>query len=118
MKTEKPSSKKVSESGLFTVFNCRLLNMDAAESNTAQGQKSIEVTKQLFKKYNNVLFVRCGAFDKFGRLLVDLYSDSSYRNYLNFYLIEHPDPVLGVLATKYNGGTKEEYMKSLPVVKK
>lgn len=116
LKTSKPSSKKITEGGLYMVFDCRLLGYDSAEHDTAQGKLATKLTIELFKKYNNILYVQCGYFDKYGRLLVDLYSDSLYKNYLNDYLYKHPDPVLGVLALPYSGATKSEYMKNLPVI--
>lgn len=90
VKSIKPTSEKISEGGLYMVFDCRLLGMDAAEKNTAQGVRAAQVMEELFKRYNNIVYVRFGYPDKYGRMLVDLYSDAQYKNYLNDYLIHHP----------------------------
>lgn len=118
LKSIKPTSKKIETAGLFLVFNCRLNNVDGAESNTAQGTRATQLMLELFKSYNNIVYVRLGYPDKYGRMLVDLYADKEYKKYLNYYLVENPDPVLGVLATKYSGGEKAEYMKNLPKIYK
>jgi hypothetical protein len=118
LKTSKPSSKKISEAGLFLVFPIRLLGIDAAEASTQNGQIATELTKKLYASYNNIVYCRFGFQDKFGRMLCDLYSDENYSNYLNNYLINHPDPILGPLATAYSGGKKSELMTNLPKIKK
>jgi hypothetical protein len=116
VKSIKPTSEKIAEGGLYMVFDCRLLGVDAAEKNTAQGVRAAEVMKELYLRTNNIVYVRFGYPDKYGRMLIDVYSNSQYTDYLNDYLIRHPDPVLGVLATGYQGGTKSDYMKNLPTL--
>ena len=116
LKSSKPTSKKIQEGGLFLKFDCRLLNMDAAEHDTQQGILATKLTKDLYESLGNIVYIDCYGFDKYGRLLIDIYADESYSKYLNFYLIEHPDPKLGVLAMKYDGQTKSDYMKNLPTV--
>lgn len=114
--SSKPTSPKITDSGLFIKMRARLAGVDSAEKNTTQGIRAKEIMTALYAKNNNTVYIDCQEFDKYGRILVDLYSDPGYRNYLNYYLIKNPDPVLGVLATNYGGGTKSEYMKNLPVI--
>jgi hypothetical protein len=109
LKSSKPTSKKISEGGVFLVFNCRLLNVDAQELNTAAGKVAAQVTADLFKSLNDIIYVRFGYADKYGRMLIDIYADPGYSKYLNFYLLEHPDPMIGPLAQKYDGGTKGSF---------
>lgn len=114
LKSPKPTSKKIQEGGLFMKMMVRLLSMDAFEHATKAGDKATEVTKELYDKLGGICYIQCGYFDKYGRLLVDIYQDPKYTIYLNDYLIKHPDPILGPLAESYGGGTKSDYAKNLP----
>jgi endonuclease YncB( thermonuclease family) len=112
----KPQSPKIADSGLFLKMRARLNGIDAAEHNVSQGVLATQMMAQLYAKTNNIVYVDCNEFDKFGRILVDLYADQEYKQYLNYYLIDHPDPKLGVLAEYYGGKTKSDYMKTLPTI--
>jgi hypothetical protein len=114
--SSKPTSPKIADSGLFIKMRARLANIDAAEHQSLQGILATQKMTQLFATTKNIVYIQCQEFDKYGRILVDLYSDPNYKNYLNYYLIQNPDPVLGVLAEKYSGKTKSDYMKNLPTV--
>ena len=88
------------------------------ESNTEQGQLATKMTIEKYNSLNNIVYVSCGGFDKFGRLLVDLFENKDFSGYLNYYLLDHPDPKLGPLAYHYEGKEKSEYAKNLPKIHK
>jgi hypothetical protein len=116
IKSSKPTSRKIQEGGLYVKMDCRLLNIDAAEHDRKEGILATELTKKLYESLNYICYIQCGTMDKYGRLLIDIYEDENYTKYLNYYLVDHPDPKLGVLAERYNGTTKSDYMKNLPKV--
>ena len=113
LKSVKPESAKVQDSGLFIKMRARLANIDSAEKATKQGKLAMEMMDNLYKETNYIVYARMQEMDKYGRVLIDLYKDPEYKKYLNYYLINNPDPKLGVLAVRYAGDTKSEYMKNL-----
>jgi endonuclease YncB( thermonuclease family) len=102
------ASHELLHHGFFSVFVCRLDGVDAAEHNCKEGVEATELLKTILSKVS-VVYVKCGHFDKYGRLLVSIYLDSKYTHPLNDELLKRPD-----LVEPYDGGTKSEYMKSRP----
>lgn len=91
-------------------WNCRLTGIDTPEIRTKNLQEKefgIMVRDKLREKIlNNLLFVKCGVFDKYGRLLVTLYdSEENLKkdNSINKWLINNK------YAKEYNGGKKQEW---------
>ncbi len=58
--------------------------------------------KDICSKNSKIIRIKCGEFDKYGRLLVELYTDSSNIS-INDLLINKK------LAVRYEGGTKEKF---------
>jgi endonuclease YncB( thermonuclease family) len=54
---------------------------------------------------NKILLIKCGEFDKYGRLLVEIYENNGELFSINNWLIENN------YAKPYDGGTKEEWFK-------
>lgn len=100
--------------GFVVRYRCRLNGIDAAEKETAQGQKATQLTREKYASLGNIIYVLTTGMDKYGRLLIEAYEDPQYQRGLNRFLIGYQDPILGVLAVAYGGGTKSEYMKQLP----
>lgn len=91
-------------------WNCRLTGIDTPEIRTKNLQEKefgIMVRDKLREKIlNNKLFVKCGVFDKYGRLLVTLYDTEENLkkdNSINKWLIDNN------YAKEYNGGKKQEW---------
>ena len=91
-------------------WNCRLAGLDTPEIRTRNLKEKdfgLQVRDKLREKIlNNLLFVKCGVFDKYGRLLVTLYDteDNFKKDYsVNKWLIDNN------YAKEYNGGKKEEW---------
>ena len=85
-------------------WNCRLINVDTPELRTknlkekAFGKEVRDLLKQ--KILNQIVSVECKDFDKYGRLLVEIfYEDSS----INQWLIENK------YAKVYDGGKKSKW---------
>jgi len=102
--------------GFFTKMRCRLNGIDAAEHDTAQGQEAIKVVTNKFNSINNIVYLQCYQFDKYGRLLVELYEDVNYLKSINQQFLNTVHPTLGVMFLSYTGGTKADYMKQLPKI--
>ena len=85
-------------------WNCRLINIDTPElrsNNFQEKELAIKVRDYLKNKIlNKVVNVKCFEFDKYGRLLVEIYLDNININNL---LIEMN------YAKKYDGGTKTKW---------
>ena len=85
-------------------WNCRLINVDTPEIRT-RNLKEKEYGKQVRdrlreKILNNIVDVHCKDFDKYGRLLVEIF----YENVsINNWLIENN------YAKVYNGGKKSKW---------
>lgn len=85
-------------------WNCRLINVDTPELRT-KNLKEKEYGKMVRDKLrekilNNVVEINCKDFDKYGRLLVEIF----YENInINQWLIENN------YAKQYNGGTKSKW---------
>ena len=113
---------------MFFKFNCRLTGIDTSEMKSKQAEnkeravaarnllitlcnKQVEppigtmVNKKSIKKFFNdnvcLVFVHCGAFDKYGRLLVDLYADPDSPNSFTDVLITNN------MGYAYDGGKKK-----------
>lgn len=91
-------------------WNCRLAGLDTPEIRTRNLKEKdfgLEVRDKLREKIlNNLLFIKCGVFDKYGRLLVTLYDTEANlkKDYsVNQWLIDNN------YAKEYNGGKKEEW---------
>mgnify|MGYP000326968482 CR=1 FL=1 len=86
-------------------FNCRILGVDTPEIRTRDKKEKafgLQVRDELRKKIlNQVVTLKCGNFDKYGRLLVDikLSEDESIRDWL----------INNNYAFAYDGGTKKKW---------
>tara|TARA_B100001123_G_C15324332_1_gene1029009 strand:+ start:3225 stop:3650 length:426 start_codon:yes stop_codon:yes gene_type:complete len=85
-------------------WNCRLSRIDTPELRTRNKLEKIfgyNVRNKLREKIlNKVVTVKCGEFDKYGRLLTELYIDDES---VNQWLIDNE------YAFEYNGGTKKSW---------
>lgn len=91
-------------------WNCRLSGIDTPEirtKNLKEKKLGLEVRNILRDKIlNNTLIVKCGTFDKYGRLLVTLFDTQENlqnNNSINQWLIDNK------YANEYNGGKKQEW---------
>ena len=87
-------------------WNCRLTGVDTPELRTRCKTEKVygyKVRDYLREKIlNKMVYVRCGDFDKYGRLLVDIYCDGEDKS-VNFWLIDNK------YAFVYDGGTKRQW---------
>lgn len=84
-------------------YNIRLSGIDTPEirtKNLDEKRKGIEIRDLLRKKIlNKFITIRCGNFDKYGRLLGDIYDENTIH--INQWLIDNGH------AYGYDGGTKQ-----------
>lgn len=94
------------ESGYFCKVRCRAFGIDAAEHDTKEGVKAIDVVKNKISELKNIVYCEFKGGDKYGRELVVLYEDSGYSRCINTYICNYRDPTLGSIAVGYSGGNK------------
>lgn len=87
-------------------WNCRINGVDTPElrtKNELEKKYGYEVRDKLREKIlDKIVLVKCGKFDKYGRLLVDIYCDGEDKS-VNFWLIDNK------YAFTYDGGTKRQW---------
>lgn len=90
-------------------WNCRLSGINTPEirtKNTKEKEFGLLVRDKLKERIENkILLIKCGEFDKYGRLLVEIYENNGELFSINNWLIENN------YAKPYDGGTKEEWFK-------
>lgn len=132
-----PVISKHLNAGFFTLFNCRLLGIDAAEHDTINGQLATLLLEDYFETLNDIIYVKVSDFDKYGRMMPLIYSDKTYKNLINDKLLdlkieELPELYseldidydsskldeedLKIICLPYDGKTKDIRFKSLPKV--
>ena len=93
-------------------WNCRLINVDTPEIRTRNLKEKVfgkSVRDKLrVKILNSLVKVRCEDFDKYGRLLVEIFTipddaKQIQEHSINDWLIENE------YAKKYDGGTKTKW---------
>jgi endonuclease YncB( thermonuclease family) len=99
--------------GFAMRMNCRLYGADAYEHNTPQGDLATHLMTNWLNEHKNVVYVVFRDFDKYGRPLVELYTNPDYTESYAQRLLDYTDPVLGKVAEPYFGGTKSEKAKAL-----
>jgi endonuclease YncB( thermonuclease family) len=90
-------------------WNCRLSGINTPEirtKNLKEKEFGLLVRDKLKERIENkILLIKCGEFDKYGRLLVEIYENNGQLFSINNWLIENN------YAKPYDGGTKEEWFK-------
>lgn len=88
-------------------WNCRLINVDTPEIRTKNLKEKTYaklVRDKLREKIlNKLVYVKCLDFDKYGRLLVEIFDNEKCEECINNWLI------LNEYAKKYDGGTKSKW---------
>ena len=88
-------------------WNCRLINVDTPEIRTKNLKEKAygkQVRDKLREKIlNKLVYVKCLDFDKYGRLLVEIFDNEQCEECINNWLI------LNEYAKKYDGGTKSKW---------
>jgi len=90
-------------------WNCRLSGINTPEirtKNLKEKEFGLLVRDKLKERIEDkILLIKCGEFDKYGRLLVEIYENNGQLFSINNWLIENN------YAKPYHGGTKEEWFK-------
>lgn len=88
-------------------WNCRLINVDTPEIRTKnlkeKAYAKVVRNKLREKILNKLVYVKCLDFDKYGRLLVEIFDNEKCEECINNWLI------LNEYAKKYDGGTKSKW---------
>ena len=88
-------------------WNCRLINVDTPEIRTKNLKEKtyakVVRDKLREKILNKLVYVKCLDFDKYGRLLVEIFDNEKCEECINNWLI------LNEYAKKYDGGTKSKW---------
>ena len=87
-------------------YNVRLIGIDTPElktDNIDEKKKALDVRDVLRGKIlDKFIIIKCGKFDKYGRLLADVYDENKIEH-INKWLID------GGFANTYDGGTKQTF---------
>ena len=90
-------------------WNCRLSGINTPEIRTRNPKEKefgLLVRDKLKERIEDkILLIKCGEFDKYGRLLVEIFENSGELFSINNWLIENK------YAKPYDGGTKEEWFE-------
>tara|TARA_Y100000389_G_scaffold54228_1_gene50091 strand:+ start:9526 stop:9942 length:417 start_codon:yes stop_codon:yes gene_type:complete len=90
-------------------WNCRLSGINTPEirtRNLKEKEFGLLVRDKLKERIEDkILLIKCGEFDKYGRLLVEIFENSGELFSINNWLIENK------YAKPYDGGTKEEWFE-------
>ena len=101
------------EFGQYFRWNCRISGVDTPELRTKNekekelGYKVRDILREKFM--DKIVKIKCGEFDKYGRLLIDVYVPDEIKNpehetqMLSSWLIENK------YAYAYDGGTKKSW---------
>ena len=88
-------------------WNCRIARVDTPElrtKNIKEKQHGYIVRDKLREKIlDKIIKVKCLEFDKYGRLLVELYENTDIEYNISDWLIDNN------YAYKYDGGTKKKW---------
>jgi micrococcal nuclease len=94
----------------FYKIKCRLNGIDTPEIRTKNGSEKLKgfISRDWLKDriLNKTIYIKCGKFDKYGRLLGDFYYTKNDMN-TNINCINAKMIELG-LGYKYDGGKKEK----------
>lgn len=87
------------------IFNCRINGIDTPELRT-RNKKEKEMGYKVrdclrTEILNKIVSIKCGPFDKYGRLLVDVHTENNIN--ISDWLIKQG------YAKSYHGGTKEKW---------
>lgn len=91
--------------GTFYNWTCRIAHVDTPELRTKDAEekkRGYETRDKLTELiFNKIVTLKCGHFDKYGRLLVEIETED--KTPVHDWLIQ------GGYAKKYEGGTKEKW---------
>ncbi len=94
----------------------RLSGVDAAEHNTTQGQKASALLIAKLHSLKELWACVESKPDKYGRTLAGLFDHENATTPIWEEWNNVPIEGFGIVMSSYNGGTKSDYMKKLPVV--
>ena len=90
-------------------WNCRLSGINTPEIRTRnlKEKEFVLLVRDKLKERieDKILLIKCGEFDKYGRLLVEIFENNGELFSINNWLIENK------YAKPYDGGTKEEWFE-------
>lgn len=100
--------------GFFTRMRVRLYGIDTAEKTTHKGK----IAKQLLEGWvldcKMLVYATFLDFDKYGRLLADIFQDAKRTKNVRDHLLDFRHPCLGCVAMPYDGGKKTPWPKTPP----
>lgn len=100
--------------GFFARMRVRLAEIDTAEKDTHKGMIAKKLLERRLDKLNNIVYARFLKFEKYGRLLADIYEDAGFTVNLRAGLLAYSHPILGAVAVPYDGGKKLPWPQTPP----
>jgi endonuclease YncB( thermonuclease family) len=110
---EYPGFKGEGKSWILMRDDVRLYGIDSAEKkgdDKSLGLQASQKVKDMVKKNNNYLWAKFREFDKYGRILADMWLDEDRKKSLNEEILQLKCETTGVcLVNTYFGGKKEGF---------
>ena len=105
-----PSSEDDPGNQLLLKFRIRLFKLDTAEKNTREGQSASKYAQELYSQNDNRVWLQLMGYDCRSRVLANIYprlkDNSMGKISISDELLKYVDPVLGMIAKEYYGGSK------------
>ena len=93
-------------------MNVRINEIDTAEKNTNKGILAKQLLENIIQRLNGYIFIHIIKYEKYGRLLADLYEDDKYTINIKNNLLDYSHPILGKVCVPYFGNKKISWPKS------
>lgn len=106
VRTVRPAIGFAEDRGFFARMRVRIAEIDAAEKKTNKGQIAKRLLENRINQLNGIVYANFLKFEKYGRLLADLFEDEARTINIKSPLLEFRHPILGNVAVPYYGGTK------------
>lgn len=100
--------------GFFTRMRVRLAEIDTAEKKTNKGRIAKRLLENRLIRLNGIVYANFLKFEKYGRLLADIFEDEARTRNITQPLLEYRHPMLGAVAVPYHGGTKPPWPVTPP----
>lgn len=100
--------------GFFARMRVRLSEIDTAEKGTNKGVIAKKLLERRLAKIDSIVYAHLLKFEKYGRLLAEVYEDENYSVNIRTSLLAFIHPVLGAVAVPYGGGKKQPWPKTPP----
>lgn len=105
-KTIRPALGFPDDRGFFIRINIRANGIDTAEKDTHKGQIAKSILQKIVERLDRYIYLHILKYEKYGRVLADIYEDPDHTILVNKTLLDYDHPVLGKVCVPYCGKKK------------